>query len=291
MGGGEDLNYIGIDTGRKITKVAGEETLTFPSVVGSARRLHLENEADYDVKVDGKHFFVGWLADESYDRREMASKSKIHEETKVLFLTALALMISPDDSTVIISGLPVAQNSTETKILFNGLVQGKHQVEMKGKRIMANVDCIQVVPEGAGAWWDAVLNEHGRITDHTLLRQQVTRVLDLGSRTINYLTLLEGGHYLDRCSGTLNYGCMELDNEDNDPERFTRRIMADLTKEWPDMKRSDLLFLTGGGATLLRDHFAKEFQTMLVACNPITANVRGYRKLGMGNSGRKNYML
>jgi len=283
--GGGEMIHIGIDTGRKLTKVAGENVLIFPSVVGTARRLKLENEADYDIKIDGKHYFVGWLADEAYDRREMASESKIHDETRVLFLTALSLMLNSEEPLLITSGLPVSQYSPETKILYNGLVQGRHQIEMKGMRINANIDLIHVLPEGAGAWWDAVLSESGRISDHSLMRQPVTRILDLGSRTINYLTLIEG-RYLDRCSGTFNYGCLEMERPDNDPDRFTRRIMADLTKQWSDIKRSDVLFLTGGGALKMRDAFAREFLTIIVACNPVTANVRGYRKMGMGYAGK-----
>ena len=97
---------------------------------------------------------------------------------------------------------------------------------------------------------------------------------------MNYLTLLEG-RYLDRSSGTLNYGCMELDLDGGDPEQLARRILADMTRRWSDMKRTDMLFLAGGGALLMKDVFAREFSSCVVADDPVTANCRGYRKLGM----------
>jgi plasmid segregation protein ParM len=273
------LNFVGVDTGRKATKVSGERVITFPSAVGTARPLRLENGQDYDVVVDGEHLFIGYLAEESFDRREMASESKLHPETRALFLTALAL-VANGEATSITTGVPVTQHKPETKQLFGAMVKGKHNVRVNGREKAFSVDTIQVVPEGAGAWWNAVLNDHGRICDQGLVKQPVTRILDLGSRTVNYVTLQEG-RYLDRASGTLNYGCLELDLDGNDPEQLARRILGDITKRWPDMKRTDLLFLTGGGALIMRDTFAREFATCVVADDPVTANARGYRKLGM----------
>lgn len=267
------MNFIGIDTGRNSTKVVSNTTTTFPSIVGTARNLRLENAADYRVTIGGDSYFVGHLANESYDRREMASESKIHQETRILFLTAVAL--AGYTNPVITTGLPVAQHTPETKALLNALVRGKHTIKVNNNPAKVfSVESIQVVPEGAGAWWDAVLDNQGYIANHSLLHQPVTRILDLGSRTVNYLTLLSG-KYLDRGSGTLNYGCMELENID--PELLARRILADLTRRWPDMTPNDTLFLTGGGALVMKDAFAQS----QCADNPVTANARGYRKLGM----------
>jgi hypothetical protein len=75
-GEADSLNFVGVDTGRKTTKVAGTTStiITFPSVVGTGRRLNLENHQDYDAVIDGEHLFIGQLAEESLDRREMASE-------------------------------------------------------------------------------------------------------------------------------------------------------------------------------------------------------------------------
>jgi plasmid segregation protein ParM len=272
------VNFVGIDTGRKYTKVANGTVITFPSVVGTGRKLNLENRQDYDVAIDGEHFFIGHLAEESIDRREMASESKLHLETRALFLTALALA-TKGEPTIITTGAPVSQHTPENKVLFGALINGKHQVRINGQEKALSIDSIQVVPEGAGAWWNAALDEQGRICDQTLIKQPVTRILDMGSRTVNYLTLL-AGRYLDRASGTLNYGCMELELGGN-PDMLARRILADLTRRWPGMRRTDMLFLAGGGALIMRDAFTQEFPKYLTADDPVTANARGYRKLGM----------
>lgn len=268
------MNFIGIDTGRNSTKVASNTIAAFPSVVGTARDLRLENTADYYITINGEQYFVGHLANESYDRREMASESKIHQETRTLFLTAVAVVGCTDP--VITTGLPVAQHTPETKALLSNLIQGRYAIKLnKNPAKVFTIRSIQVVPEGAGAWWDAVLDNQGYVTNQTLLHQPVTRILDLGSRTVNYLTLLNG-RYLDRASGTLNYGCMELENIE--PEQLARRILADLTRRWTDVKPSDTFFLTGGGALVMKDLFGVN---ALVASDPVAANARGYRKLGM----------
>jgi hypothetical protein len=86
----------------------------FPSVVGTARTLRLENPRDYDVTIDGEHLFIGYLAEESLDRREMASESKLHPETRVLFLTALALAANGEPMSIT-TGVPVVP-STRRKL-------------------------------------------------------------------------------------------------------------------------------------------------------------------------------
>lgn len=279
LNGSDGMNYVGIDTGRKATKVAGDRIITFPSAVGTARALRLESKQDYDVVIDGEHLFVGRLAEESLDRREMASESKLHPETRALFLTALALEANGEPLSIT-TGAPVAQHTPENQILFGALVKGSHQVRINGQEQMLNVEKVNLVPEGAGAWWHEVLNDQGKICDQALIRQDVTRIVDLGSRTVNYLTLLEG-RYLDRASGTFNYGCMELEQAEGNPEQLARRILADLTWCWPDMRRTNLLFLTGGGALIMRDSFVQAFPSYIIADDPVTANARGYRKLGM----------
>ena len=131
--------------------------------------------------IDGEHWFVGYLAEESLDRRGMASESKLHPETRALFLTALALVASGGPASIT-TGIPVSQHTPENKLLFGAMVRGRHSVKVNGQEKIFTIDTVHVVPEGAGAWWDAALTDQGRIASPALIGQPVTRIWtwDLG---------------------------------------------------------------------------------------------------------------
>lgn len=270
---------IGIDVGRASVKVSGERDFTFPSVVGEARELRLGDGGDYRVTIDGQAYFVGALAEESFSRREMATESKVTPETAVLFLTALALAGGGDVTT----GLPVAHHSPEGKAAFERLLWGKHQVIVNGTASIVNVERLVIVPEGAASFWGMVLNDEGKIIRPDLTSKRV-RVLDLGSRTVNYVTLVNG-KYLDRESGTLGYGCLELDHVGD--QHFTRRVIGDLAKALSDLRPTDHFLLTGGGATRLGGYFRRDYPNSETVPDPLFANAIGYRKLGVVHAKRQ----
>jgi plasmid segregation protein ParM len=275
-----NINFVGIDSGRNATKVAAERIFSFPSRIGTARQLQLESGLDYEVEINGDKYFVGWLAEEALDRRGVVGESKFLKEMKICFLTALALANCPGKRNYITTGLPVSQHTPQDKLLLISLLKGQYRVRIGGKETELNISNINAVPEGAGAWWDAILNDYGRVAEPALLQQPVVRIIDLGSRTINYLTLNEG-RFVDRLSGTLNYGCLELDHPANDPEKFAQRIKADLMQKWLEVRPSELTFLTGGGALVMEETLARLLPNTTIATDPVTANARGYKKLGI----------
>jgi len=273
------MNFVGIDVGRKYLKIATEEdTQIIPSKVGDARELRLENTSDYLVAIDGHKYFVGDLAEESYSCREMATESKIHQETKILFLTAVALAWDRNPL-VITTGLPVDQHTQTIKQQLKQLLDGVYKVMINNCQKNIYINRLQIVPEGAGAFWNEVLDDDGRIVKSSLL-QGTVRVIDLGSRTTNYLTIING-KYLDRDSGTLGYGCFELERRDNTPEMFARRIIADLSQRWPSISQKDVMFISGGGALLMEKSLKQVFDNVIVSKEPVTANAKGFRKLGV----------
>ena len=114
------MQVISIDCGRDTLKsVTGNRKVSIKSTVGEPRELKIADYCDYDVVINGQRHFVGELAErESRFRREMVSRSKIHEDTAILSLTAIAMLANEPDIRVV-TGLPVALKSTAISVITN----------------------------------------------------------------------------------------------------------------------------------------------------------------------------
>ncbi|MBP2643450.1 MAG: hypothetical protein H6Q67_1337 [Firmicutes bacterium] len=258
---------ISVDCGRHAVKaIFNGRRLTYPSVVGEWRERKITEGGNYEVSINGQRYFVGELAQhESRYARDMTTKSKIHEETKILTLTAIALL-AETERVQLVTGLPVDQHTPETKAELRRLLAGIYDIEINGvkKHIrLAEADIIITI-EGAGAY--IAESPPGKC-----------RVIDAGSRTINTVTIDENKKYRDLQSGTLDYGCMELQADDK-AEQFSRRIITDLSKLWVKYSGETVL-LTGGGAGALEPYLSKHYKVRQVS-NPIYANAIGYHTLG-----------
>ena len=270
------VNMIGIDIGRNQVKAYSQDfRVKFPSRVGEWRQRRLNSGGDYELEYNGKKYFIGDLAEESYTVREMATESKLHDETKLLFITVLALYSKDTNITI---GLPVSQHVAENKQRFISMLQGRHVIGLNNAPgSVYNVLGIGVVPESAGVFWNEVLNNRGEVIND--IKDHI-RIIDIGSHTINYCTIRDR-KYIDKDSGTLNYGIYELENTDQ-KEQFTRKIVADLSKVW--LKQYPVL-IAGGGGLLLFDYLKNHFDCRLVD-DPIFANVKGFYKMGVATCGK-----
>ncbi len=275
------IRIVGADIGRDGVKAftAERSRVSFKSRVGEWREMRLRDKGNYRVEIDGERFFVDELASESFFVREMACASKIHQETKVLFLTALGLFGA--GCYRVITGLPVNYHTPEEKGRFLELMAGRYEVCVNGARNDISIEDVAIVPEGGGAYWDVILDHAAEIKDCWLASKKV-RVIDIGSRTINYLTI-DQKKYIDRDSGTLGYGMMELHNSGSgDHELFTRRIYADLSKLWLDYEpERDVVLFAGGGTIPLDGYLQKCFPFCRIVNEPVFANARGYYKMGV----------
>ncbi len=137
-----------------------------------------------------------------------------------------------------------------------------------------------------------MLNDDGGLANTWLAKQRV-RVVDIGSRTVNYCTINQR-QYVDRDSGTLGYGIMELHNAEAAPgdaskEQFARRVAADLSKRWLRYDPgTDLVLLTGGGALLLERWLRQHFPVYQLADDALFANAAGYYKMGVARCQRQS---
>lgn len=283
------IQFIGHDGGRDSHKVdiGDGKQLSIQSIVGKARSRNLIEHLNYSVEINGREWFVGDLARESFFKRQMASESKIHEDTKILFLTSIALVAEPNSDIVITTGLPVNQHNPDTKQKLIQLLCGKHTVKINNqKAISINITDVGIVPEGAGAYFDEIISIDGKM-DNEWISRRLTRIVDIGSRTVNLCTIDEHNRYIDRDSDTLPYGILELYNASSDPseddlEEFTRKLYGDINKRWQGYNPAkDVILLTGGGALKLKKWIKPIFPVSIIARDPVFANASGYRKMGM----------
>lgn len=283
------VQFIGHDGGRDGHKAqSGYKQVSVKSAVGKARARNLVEDLNYFVEIDGRKWFVGDLARESFYSRRMASESKIHEDTRVLFLTSLALVAEPGSELVITTGLPVKQHNPATKQKLTELLCGEHIVKINDKEaVRLTIPSIGIVPEGAGAYFNEILDDDGNLVNEWLAKR-LTRIIDIGSRTVNLCTIDEQNRYIDRDSDTLMYGIMELENAssgdpaEDDMEEFTRKLVGDINKRWQNYNPvKDIILLSGGGTLKLKQWIKSYFPVSLIARDPIFANASGNRKMGM----------
>ncbi len=267
---------IGIDIGRKGVKLYTiDKRITFPSAVGEWRERKLGTGGNYELEYQDKKYFVGDLAEESYCQREMTTESKIHEETLLLFLTAIA--ISGESNVTI--GLPVSQHDENTKLRYKSLLEGQHFVGLNNAPKKEYIVKVGVVAESTGVYWNEILNNKGELIKDSF---NTERIIDVGSRTINYCTI-KNRKYIDRESGTLQYGTIDLGNAgDMYFEQFARKIVADLSKVW---SKPYLTLISGGGGMILFDYLKPHFDCRLVE-DPIFANAKGFYKMGVASCGK-----
>lgn len=277
------MQIVAVDCGRNSVKAFdGRSLLSIPSCVGEWRQRRISEGGDYEVEIDGQRFFVGELAEfESRFKREMVSRSKIHEETRVLTLTAIALLADTSKPIRLITGLPVAQYTQEVKANYTNLLAGTYMVTVNGQKRFINLSHDNISPtiEGAGAYWSEVLS--GKEI------KGKCRIIDMGSRTINALTI-NSKRFSDVDSHTLDYGCLELQNVENADEeaaeQLARRIYGDLLRRWLDMKDEPVL-LSGGGALLLEPWLRQNFKNSRLINDPVFANAIGYYRMGVSKWG------
>ena len=267
------MQVISVDCGRQGVKaVSGNRRLFIPSIVGEWRERKISEGGEYEVSINGQQYFIGELAErESRFRREMATRSKLHEETKALTLAAIAIL-AEHDNIKLVTGLPVEQYTKELKAEFTKLLTGYHVIEVNNttKHFTLQPDDISISIEGGGAYWTAMPGTNK------------CRVIDLGSRTINALTIYSN-RFADLDSTTLDYGCLEIQNaagSEQAAEQLARRIYADLSRRWLDLK-NELVLLAGGGSLLMERWLKEYFPGAKLVADPVYGNALGWYSMGV----------
>jgi len=310
------MQIISIDVGRDRVKATnGIKEIVFKSTVGSHHILNISPSiTDYDVCINGKNLFIGHLAEiESEFPIEIITESKAHPETKMLLLTALALLVDPNEEYKIYCGMPINQHSIECKSKLMKFLSGKHEVVIRERKfpvkckdkmskqlyamlhdvpieekkvsVELNNENFLISPEAISAYWNEILDNEGNEIDTYKLLDKVVRVIDVGKRTVNYCTLIKGKQEKSE-SGSLNYGTVKLEKvtsmTNEDKEFLTRNIVADLSKVWTDYDNDTFLF-TGGGSLLLKDFICINYidKKIMFCEDPLMSNARGLYKMAV----------
>jgi plasmid segregation protein ParM len=269
---------MGIDPGNRRTKVVTPHgAYMFESSMGEYReRKLIERYGDDDMVFEykGKKWFAGTIA--QYECEFGGSRkgaSKAHEEAKLRILLAIH-RYSDDVENDIVVGQPITSHTEEEKKKIIEMLTGEeHRLAVDygngfiEKRIV--IRNVAVAAEGSSA----ILCQP---------EEEQVRIIDIGSGTINYATVLNM-RYIDRDSDTARFG-MET-NKTNDLEALARRICNTALDKWHE---NDKVLLIGGGAIPLEKEIKKYFPNAKVlkprhkgtVLDPSFANAVAFYKIG-----------
>lgn len=235
-----------IDAGNYNTKFFDGKTLRkFPSVVGmDTRERNLDQvHGDYDFEwsYEKKSGYAGTLAQyESLCGESRRGDTKAHFDAKLRTLIALHQFTDATEHEIVV-GQPIKKHTKVEKERIKQMFIGKHDLTVNGKRKILVIKNCEVAAEGASSG---------------LLLPNVTktRVIDIGSGTVNYATI-ENKRFIDKESFTLGKGLETFENIDL--IAFARQIAVyAINKDWSE---SDVVCVCGGGAEklceALKDYF------------------------------------
>lgn len=253
---------VGVDAGRDNVKIyTPQYVIKFPSTLATYRERDIESEPkehEYIIEYQGRKWFGGYLAKiEGLHQITFKRESKAHEQTIINILTALTNF---DESEFkIITGIPIQSPKEDKKALLK-LLNGKHEIIVNGESYKFTITA-EVAKEGAGGFW--ANPQEGKI-----------RILDFGSRTVNYATI-DNYSYIDKESGTFDFGF----NSDKvlDIEGMVLSITTNLERYW---KPTDKVLLIGGGGTIALPYVKKYYANVSLINNPIMANAKGFYNIG-----------
>jgi len=268
------IQIIPIDCGRNTVKLLNNQS--FRSVVGDWHHREMSDNEEYEVIINDKEkYFVGQLAlDESVAAIEMNIPSKIHNQTKVLFLTGVALSVIEQDSDLVIcTGVPVADFNSATKNALEKLLYGEYDIRVNDIHIKKlRINSITIIPEGVASFQYALSKDES-------LAIGKKRILDIGSLTVNYSSFNQL-KFVTRDSGTINFGTIKLKGNQIDNEMYVSKIISELSQRFADYDQSDKILLTGGGALQFGDLFKKHYPNCSIVPDPVFANTLGFNWMG-----------
>ena len=281
------MQIISADMGRSESKFfSNNQKLKFRSVVGEWHQRNLNNDGDYDVNINGVDYFIGDLAlRESYLPKEMSTESKIHEETKILFLCGIA-SLAQQEGLIISTGLPINLFNPKVRDDLVTLLRGRYVVTFNGyKPKQFYIDQIIVCPESGGTYFYEAKKKPE-------LKYGKVRCINIGSRTINFC-VIEDGNFINRDSGSLSYGAIQLKNSKANYQEISRKIFSDLSSKWIDYNEDEeTVLLSGGGIILLKDYIKKYFKRNIISEEAVYSDVLGFSEMANAKfGGRQNVAI
>ncbi len=211
----------------------------------------------------------------------------------------------------IATGLPV-DHMRDASELKTALL-GQHLIKTDSAEVIANVTEVRVMPQPYGTIYASTLTETGDVNRHHIYTR--TGVCDIGTYTVD-LTLDDDGEYIDAESGSVESGvytaqeriasALERDYRQKMPYRVVESVLRTgefrafgepvdysaeveealaplrsatlnlLGDKWKSGTTVDVIFLSGGGAELVREVVTEAYPQAKLVREPQLANARGY---------------
>lgn len=260
------LEVIGGDCGRSGFKgVSDNGRVYFRSAVGTYRQLRNGRELGHDefvVQYKTEKYFVGRIAtEEAEDGAQMFTASKAHTDTKILTLTALHRLVNADARVMLVTGLPLSYHTDFDKQQMKRLLVGNHEITVNGVQKRFSIERVEVAAEGATVAWSV-----GKT------RRERFHVVDIGSRTVNYVTCVNG-RWVDKDSDSLDYGVETFRGTE---AQFARLLISDLSK----VLRPFGPVVVIGGRESLASHLREHHPNVEVHPDALFANATAFHELG-----------
>lgn len=260
---------LAVDCGRRYIKVYGDNNYRdlIPANFGSARYLNLVNEQGHnDIRFECElgDFFFGDLSIEAEDNTKLMLENKIHTDTKIQILCAVARAVPSGANVILTTGLPIKFHNEDQKQRMINLLKGVYSVKVNGIEKTFNIAHVIVSVECISAY--TVLC-HGRF--------ERVRFIELGSTVMNYgeMNVVNGSmRRIDKTSGSTDFGC---DTQKLTVEAFARLTMAEISQKWRD-GFDVATFLFGGGTYKYGEAFKEWLPQMKIPDEPEWVTVKAY---------------
>lgn len=235
-------HIIGVDAGNSEVKVFGEKgALKFSATLSEWHEFRLkpsikETDVEYNEwEYEGEKGFAGKLAErEGLAKRNTRGTSKAHKDVVIRTLIALhrygTFLGSKDFSFKIAVGNPVESFTQSERKEIKRLLEKTHVFKLNKKLKEIVIEEVEVVAEGAAAYWAAP-------------KKGLVRILDFGSGTVNGVSV-EDGEYIDSQSFTIDKG-LETDASISPEVLWSATWARCLDKSW---RFNDQILLVGGAA-------------------------------------------
>lgn len=324
------MYIFGCDIGFKQFKginLEGDIEFKFPNIIGFPTSLEIQNATDHGetmkdlwLTYDDQTYYVGDKASEFATNHRytfLANKVDTIDET-VKLLTGLGLLYETGQNKIdlMVTGVPVEEYFLVKDKIETEFVRD-YDYSFRGRKCRSTIEKVVVVPQGAGDYYDYILDESGQVITERVKPKTV--IVNIGYRTTEIVTM-NNGRFSRSESTTLytatnnfhkelrrllakEYGIRknltQIDEIYRDRKVYIKGVATDISElitsaidmhvgsivgeipVWVNPDDVHEILLTGGGSTGLTPFFQNQFGDIILKHDkPEFGNARGFAKYG-----------
>jgi hypothetical protein len=279
-----------------------------------------------EIVYKGTTYLAGYGALKYTSNARLTLKAdKSNSDTNVVKFLAAAGALGVQGDVSVVTGIPIFQYQTQKDALMASLM-GAFVFQYNGQPYRIEVKNVKVIPQGAGVYYSLVI-EDGKIVRQDLAVSRVA-IVDCGSNNTNIISMEQAKYdartsgtlgtgvwaifselqrrinekyqvfyKLTEVETLAKMGYMDLYSQHILLDDVIRQSVEPVAQELIEgftaivgdyRKLTGGIVLAGGGACLMKKHFAQEFgeDIITVADDPEFANVNGYYQYGLLTTGR-----